>query len=113
MIAQGFAFQVADKLARTRTGAAGWRPTLRAMILAMLGVSVGFALCSLSREVERRQRLRACLLREACGLDGGPCCLRAQLRHPSGIDTDQLAAWIANGKALRFLDVREPEESEL
>ncbi len=88
--------------------------------LLLVGVSAAFLLYHLAAVDAENRRLRANLVRSSTedGKKVGDVNLKtlsysAQTKHPRGATTEQLAAWLAAGKPLNLIDVREDEEAEM
>ncbi|MGE3171615.1 MAG: rhodanese-like domain-containing protein [Planctomycetota bacterium] len=86
----------------------------------LCAVSAAFLLYHLHVVDVRNARLQANLLRSSKenGKAVGDTSLKTlaysdQVQHPRGVPTEQLAAWIAAGRDLNLVDVREPEEVEM
>lgn len=114
-------------VARSRSGqamGASMRPAasvwpFRLVLGGLVAVSVGFLLYHFDAVDARNRRLQANLVRSSKeqGKAVGDASLKTrsfdeQEQHARGITTDQVAAWLAEGKPLNLIDVREDEEVE-
>ncbi len=112
--------------AKRRSGVAGAAtpPASRRPFFVTLGllaaVSTAFLLYHMQVADERNQRLRTNLVRKSteAQLAVGDTSLKTlsfsgQSKHPRGVKTEQLDAWLAEGRQLNLIDVREPEEVEM
>ncbi len=103
--------------AKTQTPARRWSfKIVLGLFIAALGVNI----YQYTREADaNNQRLRTNLTRASVeqGEKVGDVSLKTlsyseQLTHPLGIETDEVAAWMAEGRSINLIDIREPEERE-
>ncbi|MBK9129764.1 MAG: YidC/Oxa1 family membrane protein insertase [Phycisphaerales bacterium] len=106
-----------DADAQTRRGSP-W--PLRVVVLLLVGVSTAFTLYVLQGNDEVNRRLQANLIRSSTegGKKVGDTSLKtlafsAQGDHPRALAAETLAEWMAAGKPVNIIDVREPEEVEM
>ncbi len=93
---------------------------LRIAVLLLLGVSTAFTLYVLQANDAVNRRMQANLLRSSTekGKKVGDTSLKTlafsdQASHPRALASETLAAWMAEGKPVNVIDVREPEEVEM
>ncbi|MEO6594661.1 MAG: PEP/pyruvate-binding domain-containing protein [Planctomycetota bacterium] len=109
---------------RSSVGGATGRSASRWPFFVCLGLLVGvsstFLLYHLRVQDQQNQRLRANLVRKSTEGDQavGDTSLKTlsfsgQSKHPRGVTTDVLDGWIAAGRGLNLIDVRETEEVEM
>ncbi|MCP4687663.1 MAG: rhodanese-like domain-containing protein, partial [Desulfobacterales bacterium] len=113
----GMALSMRKGRGKGKGGGSPWPFRIALILLAATGVS--FALHYSYTLDLRNKRLNANLTRSSSeeGKKVGDVSLKTisfsdQVSHPNGIQTDELAQWLAEGKALNLVDVREPEETE-
>jgi rhodanese-related sulfurtransferase/membrane protein insertase Oxa1/YidC/SpoIIIJ/phosphohistidine swiveling domain-containing protein len=109
---------------RRLPGAGSSRPVKRwplvASIVALVATSAAFLLYHLDVVDQNARRMQTNLVRSSkeAGKAVGDTSLKTldysdQVQHPRAITTEQLAAWLAEGKAMNLIDVREAEEVEM
>jgi rhodanese-related sulfurtransferase/membrane protein insertase Oxa1/YidC/SpoIIIJ/phosphohistidine swiveling domain-containing protein len=119
-VAVGGAWFTKNKYAGDAGRPAGSRWPFRVVLLLLAGVSVSFGMYVLRTNDETNRRLQANLVRKSteAGKQVGDTSLKTlgfsdQFMHPRAISVEKLVGWIAEGKALNLIDIREPEEVEM
>src|SRR5262249_23618031 len=116
----GFAVSARKGTRSSGPSAKGLRWSFRIAVTLLL-VSLGANVFQyFARIDERNQRLQTNLWRSSqeAGKKVGDVNLKTlsysdQLKHPQAFNTEDLVRWIAEGRPMNLIDVREPEEVEM